>query len=64
MYSIEMKYTVKILLDKGYSQRAISRKLGISRKTVKKHFDEINTIGVQVHRITKSTGIRLINKQI
>ena len=43
MYGIEMKHTVKTLLDKGLSQRAISRELGISRKTVKKYFDEIQT---------------------
>lgn len=35
-----MKYTVKTLLSKGLSQRAISKELGISRKTVKKYFDE------------------------
>lgn len=40
MYGISMKYTVKTLLEKGISQRAISRELGISRKTVKKYFDE------------------------
>jgi transposase len=41
MYGIDMKYTVKTLLSKGLSQRAISKELGISRKTVKKYFEEI-----------------------
>lgn len=40
MYGIDMKYTVKTLLSKGLSQRAISKELGISRKTVKKYFEE------------------------
>ncbi len=64
MYGIEMKFTVKTLLDKGYSQRTISRKLGISRKTVKKYFDEINTVGVQVPTITKSKKLDKYKEQI
>lgn len=48
-----MKFTVKTLLDKGYSQRAISRELAISRKTVKVFFDEIQRGEVQVPRIRK-----------
>lgn len=40
MYGIHMKYTVKTLLAKGLSQRAISNELGISRKTVKKYLNE------------------------
>jgi len=40
MYGIDMKYTVKTLLSRGLSQRAISKELGISRKTVKKYFEE------------------------
>jgi len=46
MYGIDMKYTVKTLLIKGLSQRAISRELGISRKTVKKYFDEFQNNSV------------------
>ena len=53
-----MKYTVKTLLDKGYSQRAISSKLGISRKTVKKFFDQINTTGVEVPKIKNLINTR------
>lgn len=53
MYGIEMKYTVKTLLEKGFSQRAISRELGISRKSVKKFFDEINTTGIQIPQMNK-----------
>lgn len=41
-----MKYTVKTLLLKGLSQRAISRELEISRKTVKKYFDEFQNSDV------------------
>ena len=46
MYGIDMKYTVKTLLIKGLSQRAISRELGISRKTVKKYSDEFQNNSV------------------
>ena len=59
-----MKFTVKTLLDKGYSQRAISRELGISRKTVKKYFDEINTTGVQVPKIEKDKKLDKYKEQI
>lgn len=48
-----MKFTVKTLMDKGYSQRKISRELGISRKTVCKYMDQINTSGVIVPKITR-----------
>lgn len=34
MYGIEMKYTVKTLLERGYSQRAIASELSINRKTI------------------------------
>ena len=64
MYGIEMKFTVKTLLDKGYSQRAVSRKLGTSRTTVKKYFDEINTVGVQVPKITKIKRLDKYKEQI
>ena len=36
MYKVDMYYTVKTLLEKGESQRSISKLLGIHRKTVKK----------------------------
>jgi len=64
MYGIEMKFTVKTLLDKKYSQRAISRELEISRKTVKKFFNEINTTGVQVPKITKNKKLDKYFEQI
>lgn len=64
MYGIEMKFTVKTLLAKGYSQRAISRELGISRKTVKKYFDQINTIGVLVPKIIKHKKLDPYKEQI
>ena len=59
MYGIDMKFTVKTLLEKGYSQRAISRELGISRKTVKKFFEEIQKGNVQVPKIEK---IKILDK--
>jgi len=43
MQGKEMKSTVKTLLEKGYSQRQISKELNISRKTVKKYFNEIRS---------------------
>lgn len=64
MFGIEMKYTVKTLLGKGYSQRAISRELGISRKTVKKYFEEINTIGIQVPKIEKDKKLDQFSQDI
>lgn len=48
-----MKFTVRTLMDKGYSQRKISRELGISRKTVHKYIDQINTSGVIVPKLTR-----------
>ncbi len=64
MYGIEMKITVKTLLDRGFSQRAISRELAISRKTVKKFFDEITTTGIQVPKIVKSKRLDNYKEQI
>ena len=37
MISTEELMTIKILYQQGYSQRAIAKKLGISRQTVKRH---------------------------
>lgn len=59
-----MKFTVETLLGKGYSQRAISRELGISRKTVKKFCDEINTTGILVPKIEKSKKLDTFKEQI
>ena len=59
-----MKFTVKTLLDKGYSQRAISRELGISRKTVKKYFEEINVGDIVVPKITKEKKLDKYKEQI
>ncbi len=41
MYRVDMYYTVKTLLERGESQRSISKLLGIHRKTVKKIQSEI-----------------------
>jgi len=64
MYGIDMKYTVKTLLKKGYSQRAVSRELGISRKTVKSFFDEIQIGEVQVPKIKKTKKLDKHKEQI
>ncbi len=53
MNGIEMKITVKTLLEKGFSLRAISRELRISRVTVKKYLEEINTTGIRTPKIEK-----------
>jgi transposase len=54
MYRIEMWYTVKTLLERGKSLRAVSRELGISRKTVTKIRDELQTGGIKPPEICKS----------
>ena len=36
MYRVDMYYTIKTLLERGHSQRQISKELGIHRKTVLK----------------------------
>lgn len=59
-----MKFTVETLLGKGYSHRAISRELGISRKTVKKFCDEINSTGILVPKIEKSKKLDNYEEQI
>ncbi len=48
-----MKITVKTLLNKGFSQRAISKELDLSRVTVRKYLEEINTTGIQITKIKK-----------
>lgn len=49
-----MKFTVKTLLERGYSQRAISKELAISRRVVKKYFDEIKRGTIKTPQIIKS----------
>jgi len=53
MYGIDMWYTVKTLLDRGKSLRAISRELGISRRTVTKIRDELQKGNIQPQAIDK-----------
>jgi transposase len=53
MYHIDMAYTIKTLFEKGKSQRAIARELGISRKTVKKMVEKIQNEGVKDPTIEK-----------
>jgi len=47
MYHIDMIYTIKTLQEKGKSQRAIARELGINRKTVRKIIEKIQQEGVK-----------------
>lgn len=54
MYGIDMWYTVRTLLERGKSLRAISRELGISRKTVTKIRDEIQKGKIKPPEITKT----------
>ena len=53
MYGIEMKYTVKTLLERGKSLRAISRELGVNRKTITKIKDEIEKGNFDLHKIKR-----------
>ncbi len=64
MYGIDMIFTVKTLHEKGYSQRAISRELGISRKTVKKYLDKIKSEGVKVPKIEKEKVLNQYHEDI
>jgi transposase len=54
MYHIDMIYTIKTLLNKGLSQRAVALQLGISRKTVKKYCLQIHSGDVKEPVINKS----------
>jgi transposase len=54
MYGIEMKYTVKTLLERGYSQRAIALELSINRKTIAKYIKEFNIGDIKTPKIHKN----------
>jgi transposase len=64
MYHIDMIYTVKTLLNKGLSQRAIALQLSISRKTVKKYFLQIQTGDVSEPQINKAKTLDQYKDQI
>ncbi len=64
MYHIDMIYTIKTLLDKGHSQRAVSRQLGISRKTVKKYVLQIQTNVIEEPTINRSKQLDQYNNII
>lgn len=53
MYHIDMIYTIKTLSEKGKSQRAISKELSISRRTVRKYLELIQKAGVKEPHINK-----------
>lgn len=59
-----MKITVKTLSARGLSQRSISRELGISRITVKKYLEEIETTGILVPSIKKDKKLDLYKELI
>ena len=53
MYKIDMWYTVKTLLERGKSLRAISQELGISRKTVTKIRNELQKGNIRIPEMQK-----------
>jgi transposase len=61
MYHIDMIYTVKTLYEKGKSQRAIARELGISRKTVKRIIEKIKQEGVKEPKFEKDKKLDKFN---
>jgi len=54
MYQINMIYTIKTLLNKGFSQRRIAKELGINRKTVKKYCEQISEGKIEEPKINRS----------
>jgi len=54
MYHIDMIYTIKTLINKGLSQRAIASQLGISRKTVSKYYLKIQSGVVEEPKMNKA----------
>lgn len=60
-----MKLTVKTLLSRGLSQRAISNQLGINRKTIKKYFEEFqNSDIVSTPKINKKRTLDVFKEDI
>lgn len=64
MYHIDMIYTIKTLFEKGKSQRAIARELGISRKTIKKMIEKIQQEGVKEPEFEKAKKLDEYNQVI
>ena len=62
MHGIEMKFTVKTLLEKGYSQRQISKELNISRRTVKKYLSYIHKSINFIYQIKKKQRITYVSR--
>jgi len=58
MYHIDMIYTIKTLSEKGKSQRAISKELSISRKTVRKYLELIQKAGFKEPHINKPKKLK------
>lgn len=59
-----MVYTIKTLYEKGMSQRAIAKELGIHRQTVKKYIDSIKEQGVKEPKINKTRILDSYKQQI
>lgn len=59
-----MKFTVKTLLQKGHSQRAIAKELSISRKTIRRFKDEIDNDCILTPKIQRDKKLDLYFNEI
>lgn len=64
MKGIEMYYTVKTLLDQGWSISGIARELGIDRKTVRKIRERVKDGAVKVPRMRKRSRLDSYREEI
>ena len=64
MYGVDMYYTVKTLLERGKSQREISRELKIHRDTVRKIKESIESGHVEPPPITKPRKLDAYHDEI
>lgn len=64
MYGIQMKFTVKTLLQKGHSQRSIAKELSISRKTIRRYKEEIDNDCILTPKIQRGKKLDLYFNEI
>ena len=64
MKGIEMYYTVKTLLDQGWSISSIARELGIDRKTVRKIRERVKEGELKVPRMRKRSRLDAYREEI
>ena len=64
MKGIDMYYTVKTLLDQGWSISGIARELGIDRKTVRKIRDRVKDGEVRVPRMQRRSRLDAYREEI